>query len=320
MQVSGALNQMNRLSSEGLALGSLDVNRLSELMGYPSLAITRDDLMTILDCRIKQLGIKVNYNHNVSEIVSDNSPLAVVKFDNGQQIQPDIVIGADGRMKSMARKFVNGDNKPIYQGFINWIGVFQSDNAEFSDISVSDYWGVGSRFGIVPVSSKMAYWAGGMASAQIGNRDPASYKQELEALFHQWPAIVGKVITQTPLQKINKVYVHDRDHIDCWSRDNVLLIGDAAHAALPTSGQGACQALEDAWHLSQQLVKGGDSLQQIFSRFTDLRKSKTQGIGRTGRYLASSLFNTDAQSCEQRNIDSLNTDFDSMVVGMAKGW
>jgi 2-polyprenyl-6-methoxyphenol hydroxylase-like FAD-dependent oxidoreductase len=38
---------------------------------------------------------------------------------------------------------------------------------------------------------------------------------------------------------------------DCWPpralhRRNVVLVGDAAHAMLPTLGQGACQSLEDA--------------------------------------------------------------------------
>jgi 2-polyprenyl-6-methoxyphenol hydroxylase-like FAD-dependent oxidoreductase len=31
-----------------------------------------------------------------------------------------------------------------------------------------------------------------------------------------------------------------------WARHRVIIIGDAAHTLLPNSGQGACQALEDA--------------------------------------------------------------------------
>lgn len=37
-------------------------------------------------------------------------------------------------------------------------------------------------------------------------------------------------------------------------------MGDAAHAPLPTSGQRACQALEDAWHLVRVLEKYDDLL------------------------------------------------------------
>src|SRR5256885_16930486 len=44
---------------------------------------------------------------------------AMAHFDNGASTRPDLLIGADGRMDSVARKFVAGDNTPVYQGFVN---------------------------------------------------------------------------------------------------------------------------------------------------------------------------------------------------------
>ena len=40
-----------------------------------------------------------------------------------------------------------------------------------------------------------------------------------------------------------------------WYRDNVVLIGDAAHATSPHCGQGAAQAIEDALVLTQELQR-----------------------------------------------------------------
>ncbi|KAF9888871.1 hypothetical protein FE257_008240 [Aspergillus nanangensis] len=40
--------------------------------------------------------------------------------------------------------------------------------------------------------------------------------------------------------------LRDLDPLSSWCRGRVLLIGDAAHAMLPTQGQGASQAIEDA--------------------------------------------------------------------------
>jgi hypothetical protein len=44
-------------------------------------------------------------------------------------------------MESVARKFVAGDNTPVYQGFVNWIGVAQGQHALVDDIAIQDFWG-----------------------------------------------------------------------------------------------------------------------------------------------------------------------------------
>ena len=244
----------------------------------------------------------------------------IINFDNGKQLSAELVIGADGRMNSITRQYVNNDNKPIYQGFINWVGIFESNERLFSDLCVSDYWGTGERFGIVPISAKKAYWAGGVLADKIGKKNPDQYKNELNKRFKHWPDPITTIINNSPLSSINKIYVHDHDPIQCWHKNNVLLIGDAAHAPLPTSGQGACQALEDAWHLANCLKESGGDINQALNRFTELRLAKTTGVIMGGRQLAKSIFNNNAIYCQQRNQASKNTDFNSAVIGMAKGW
>jgi FAD-dependent urate hydroxylase len=318
-KVSGSLNYMNRISNTGEPLGSLDINELNRLMKYPSYSIIRKDLMSILIQRTVALNIDIHYQHEVINL-SNNNAITTVKFSNGKSIQPDIIIGADGRMKSFARQYVHGSNSPIYQGFINWVGVFEQDSADFSDLSVSDYWGVGERFGIVPISKTKAYWAGGIVSKHINEIQPNKYKAELNAIFSEWPDIISKIINETPLSQMNKIHVHDHDPIDTWHKGNVVLLGDAAHSPLPTSGQGACQALEDAWHLAQCLNNNVKDLSKAFTLFTELRLSKTSGITMGGRQLASSIFNQDVEFCKHRNLASKNTNYRNAVVGMAKGW
>ena len=317
--VSGSISYMNRFSNIGEPIGSLDINELNRLMKYPSYSIIRKDLMNILIQRTIELNIKVHYGHNVIKISNENS-ITEVHFSNGIMIQPNIIIGADGRMKSLARKYVSGNNSPIYQGFINWIGVIEHESVNFAELSVSDYWGVGERFGIVPVSKTKAYWAGGAVSKKINKINPNKYKIELNSIFSGWPDIIAKVINGTPQSRINKIYVHDHDPINLWHKNNLVLLGDAAHSPLPTSGQGACQALEDAWHLTKFLKDNTNDIGKAFMLFTELRKSKTSGITMGGRQLASSIFNKDEAFCKQRNIVSKNTNYQNAVVGMANGW
>jgi len=319
-EVSGSLNYMKRFSKKGEALGSIDINKLNQLMSYPSLAIIRKDLMNILTQRALELHINIHYQYNVASLSTYNKDSTCVNFDNGITIKPDIIIGADGRMNSAARTYVHGDNAPIYQGFINWIGVFESDKEVFSELSVADYWGVGERFGIVPISKNKAYWAGGLATNKITKAVPEQFKSELNAIFSHWPDLITTVINDTPLSHINKIYVHDHNPINCWHKNNVVLLGDAAHSPLSTSGQGACQALEDAWHFTQCLKDNVDELTNAFIQFTERRANKTSAITFGGRQLASSIFNQDIEFCQQRDLASKNTDYSSTVIGMAKAW
>lgn len=318
-KVSGSIDYMNRFSNTGEPIGSLDINELSRLMKYPSYSIIRKDLMNILIQRTIELNINIHYGYDATKISNENLNTKVL-FSNGKRIQPDIIIGADGRMKSLARKYVSGSNAPIYQGFINWVGVIGHESVNFPELSVSDYWGVGERFGIVPVSKSKAYWAGGAVSKNINEINPNKYKAELNSIFSGWSDIIAKVINGTPQSRINKIYVHDHDPINLWHKNNLVLLGDAAHSPLPTSGQGACQALEDAWHLTRCLKDNINNLPNAFMSFTELRKTKTSGITMGGRQLASSIFNQDAEFCKHRNIASKNTNYQNAVVGMAKGW
>lgn len=101
---------MNRFSSDGEPIGSLDIHKLNELMEYPSYSIIRKDLMSILTQRALELGINIHYQHNVTSLTNNDSGKAYVEFSNGNNIEPDIIIGADGRMNSFARKYVNDNN------------------------------------------------------------------------------------------------------------------------------------------------------------------------------------------------------------------
>jgi 2-polyprenyl-6-methoxyphenol hydroxylase-like FAD-dependent oxidoreductase len=311
--VAGRPRAMRRLSRAGEDLGALDIGLIDARMGYPSLSILRSDFQRILLARLQALGVAVRYGRNVVRI----EPGAVVHFDDGMTLTADLVVGADGRMASRARRYVTGDDTPVYQGFINWIGVCEG---EFDVDSISDYWGTGERFGIVPVARNKAYWAGGAAQATIGARNPDDYHDELQRIFADWPEPVRRIIAGAPAARINKIYVHDHDPVPTWHRDNLVMIGDAAHAALPTSGQGACQALEDAWHLANCVEAHPGNLDQALAAFTALRVQKTAGITMAGRGLASSLFNRDEAFCRERDHNSRHANFADLARAMADGW
>lgn len=116
------------------------------------------------------------------------------------------------------------------------------------------------------------------------------------------------------------IAVHDVDPAGRWHRANVLMLGDAAHASLPTSGQGAAQALEDAWHLPRCLAADAGDLDQALAAFTALRAPKTAAQTMGARQFARELFLTDEDECRRRDARSAQVDPAQLVAGMARGW
>ncbi|WP_233283747.1 FAD-dependent monooxygenase [Agrobacterium tumefaciens] len=304
----------------GNSLGGLDIKLLDEIMGYPTHTILRRDLQAVLLHHVARAGIQVEFGHRAIAIDLDASGKAVARFENGKSIRPDLLIGADGRMDSVARRFVAGTNTPTYQGFVNWIGVAQWNGDLLSDVEIQDYWGSGDRFGCVAVRKDLVYWAAAQARPLPEATPAADMHKELMDLFAAWPGPVARLINATPAHSIQLIAVHDLEPLHTWSRANVLLVGDAAHAPLPTSGQGACQALEDAWHLATCLNASDGCLDEAFLRFTTVRAPKNAKLAEQGRMFARGLFAKDPEACRIRNERAKASDPLRDAQAMAAGW
>lgn len=67
--------------------------------------------------------------------------------------------------------------------------------------------------------------------------------------------------------------------INEWYKENVCLLGDAVHATTPNLGQGACQAIEDAYILSKCLSTYG--VDKAFAEYQKLRIVKAHQVVKT---------------------------------------
>jgi 2-polyprenyl-6-methoxyphenol hydroxylase-like FAD-dependent oxidoreductase len=281
----------------------LDIGLIDKRMGYPSLSILRSDFQRILLARLQSLGVSVQYGRKAVRIGAG----AEVHFDNGATLTADLIVGADGRMASCARRYVTGDDTPIYQGFINWIGVCERDDIAFDVDAISDYWGTGERFGIVPVARNKAYWAGGAAQATIGARHPDAYRAEFQRIFADWPEPVRLIIAGTPSARINKIYVHDHDPVPTWHRHKLVLVGDAAHASLPTSGRARRCMAADRIRLSQS-IDHHRTTRGASARFAAGRRSAVDAGRRVRRRRAGRCRDAAGQDDHASALDALVVD------------
>ncbi|WKE64247.1 FAD-dependent monooxygenase [Gallaecimonas kandeliae] len=276
--VGGTPGFMRQFDRHGALQGEFDIERVNELSGFPSVTLLRRDLMGILAAALVPLGVEMRFGCAVTPQDID---------DLKQEF--DLVVGADGRMNSAVRQSLYNDAPyPRYHGFINIIGISQLQPGALDD-AIMDFRGQGERFGIVPIKAGLCFWAAAWTTAVDKERPLPGWYEELHRRFQHWPGKVQEVLEGYEERSLNRIFVHDLDPLPYWHKGNVLLLGDAAHAPLPTSGQGACQALEDAWHLVRLLKTGGE-LEDVLAGFYRQRIAKTTAAQASGRQVAKMIF------------------------------
>jgi len=313
------LKKMETLDHQGQLLSILDIHDLEiEMSNYPAYPISRHQLQTSLLTIARKLGVNFYFDHHVMSIL-DNDFDSCIQFSNNKIISADLVIGADGRMKSIARDYVVGKCSPHYLGYVNWVGLLNHQGEMPVENIVQDYWGIGERFGIVPLSSSSFYWAGcKVLPAGLGEPKQGDKKKLIE-IFQEWPELIQEIIEKTPDSSVNRIEVYDLDPISCWYRSNVVLLGDSAHAAAPTSGQGACQAIEDAFCLVECL-SSKSSTELALKSYQNTRIPKTTKIIEMGRKLAYEIFDTDPKKCRIRNEKRKMLSGAEIIPKMAAMW
>lgn len=276
--IGGTPCMMRQFDRNGHLQTQFDILAVNSLCGFPSVTVLRRELMHSLAGRLESLGREIKFNYPIT--TADVTRLS---------LEFDLVVGADGRMNSVVRQSLHGEQgTPRYHGFVNVIGVGrQRENVLYN--AIDDFRGQSERFGIVPVKDGLCYWAGAW-NAPVENKCSRAYwYNELHQRFLDWPDPVRNLLQSCDSASIKGIFVHDIDPLPFWHKNNVLIIGDAAHASLPTSWQGVCQALEDAWHLTC-LMNETDDLDIVLQSFYQQRHIKTSAAQLIGRQSAEKIF------------------------------
>jgi zeaxanthin epoxidase len=150
-----------------------------------------------------------------------------------------------------------------------------------------------------PPGSKKAPsgWGGSQREDQA---DPGENLVEYIKNLHQgWTDEIMTVLDATPPESVEQRDLYDRapEFLRSWASGNVVVMGDAVHAMMPNLGQGGCQAIEDAYVLTEVLAgtksteKLEDALQEFY-RKRILRVSMVQFMSRLASDLIINAFDT----------------------------
>lgn len=245
-------------------LNVLELSRFEEKYGVCNVAIHRADLQRIL---AEEIGYEnINLGKTLTKITSgENHQLS---FDDGTTVESRITIAADG-IKSVVREQLFPVSKIRDTGQKCWRGVCDLElPARYAGVA-TEAWGSGKRFGFVQISAQKVYWY------TVTNQPVAA--SDLKLVFRDFHPDILMLLDATDSGQMILGNILDLEPIDRWYTDGICLLGDAAHASTPNLGQGACQAVEDAYVLGL-LFEKGLSVQEVFREYQALRIKKAQHI------------------------------------------
>lgn len=265
LKTAGELKKILIKTSKGTTLG------YSEPKGeYPVICIHRADLHRVL---LNHTSAKLFENHGLKSIADTQDHKLRLDFENGKSELFDAVIGADG-IHSEVRKYVINDGLPFFRGYNIWRGVVKTN---FDIGHGSETLGKGQRVGIVPIKEGVYGWWATCNEEFMQDDEPEGTRVKLKRLFGDWHHPIPSLIEETEV--ILKNSLSDRIPTKGWSKNNVVLIGDAAHPTTPNLGQGGCTAIEGAYLLSKCIEKYGLT-EKAYNRYEELHFDRAKQINR----------------------------------------
>lgn len=287
LAVIGADEAVRRIGTpmRALLIHSWTGKRLAEIAppsGLPSMQLVwRAELYRALHDEAARRGIRTEHGKRLTGVTGTDQAVTA-HFSDGTQASADVLIGADGIRSTVRRLIDPAAPRPRYTGLLNFgarvtdTGLTSTGGAmhmvfgkrAFVGFLVDDN-GDGGWFANLPhelmtLTESRAVgaseWLRLLGEAFAADRTPA-----LEMVRRTNP---GELLIIGPMEDITRVPI--------WSTGRMVLVGDAAHATSPSSGQGASLAFESAVQLARCLRDLPHP--EAFAAFERLRRARAEKI------------------------------------------
>ncbi|MPZ81083.1 MAG: FAD-dependent monooxygenase [Actinophytocola sp.] len=274
-------------------VAEMDGRRLAEFSfgaplpdGTRNQTITRADLYGILRDEAVRRGVPIEYGKRL--VSAESTPDGVLaRFADGSTARGDLLIGADG-LRSATRRIIDPNAPaPRYVPLLNAGGYARGVTLPGEPGVMHMFFGRRCFFSYVARPDGEVWWFANppqpteLAPKALAAITPEQWRTKLRDLFagDDFPAL--KVIDATE-HIFSGWNTYDYPKVPVWHRDGMIIIGDAAHATSPASGQGASMAIEDAVTLAKCLRDLPD-IPQAFAAYEGLRRKRVERVVAQGK-------------------------------------
>src|SRR3712207_668033 len=225
--------------------------------GTVSQTLKRSDLYRALRDEAVKRGARVEYGKRLVD--AETTPGGVVaRFEDGTEAEGDLLIGADG-IHSRTRRIIDPSAPGTrYIPVLNIGGYAREVRVQAQPGTFLMVFGKRAFFGYAVHPSGEVWWfanplrADEPTGAELAAIGTEQWREMLMDLFAGDDSPAVEIIRSTP-GKLAGWATYDLPSVPTWHRGSLVIIGDAAHATAPSSGQGASMAIEDAVVLARCL-------------------------------------------------------------------
>lgn len=256
---------------------------LERRYGAPDLMIHRARLHSALAALVPRQ--RLHFGKKLVALEQRESS-ATLAFADGSRVEAALVIGADG-IHSVVREALFGAEKLRFTGNVAYRTVYPA--ARISGISIDErakWWGLDRHvvhYFTTPNKDEIYFIAvAPEPDFQVESWSMRGDQNMLLAAFAGFHPTVRAILSAAP--RVRKWALVERDPMPSWSKNGIVLLGDACHPMMPYMAQGAASAIEDAVVLGRCLDHvGHDDIAKALAVYTASRKERTDRMQLTNR-------------------------------------
>jgi len=214
-------------------------------------------------------------NLNKELINIENNETVKVNFKDNTSAEFNTLIASDG-IHSTIRKSLFPEIKIRKTHQVIWRGIVDFDiNSDLKHTYYELFEGT-LRFLFLPISNTKVFWLAVQEKKSFIKNSSTSIKTYLLKTYQNFDQKILDILNKTDNNDILQNELADlKPNYKNWFKNNTVFIGDSIHATTPNLGQGACQAIEDAYTLGLCLKINKDN---AFSEYQNLRLTKVEYI------------------------------------------
>ena len=272
------LEKISIIDLKNKPISVIDGEKIKSKHKFRTVAIHRATLQKILASYVPLENIFLN---KTFKLYKQTEKSIIAEFEDGFVVEGDFLISAEG-IKSNARMQILSDLNLRYSGQTSWRFVTDFNLPKEEESNMYEVWAnaKGLRVGYSKINDTQVYVYITNFERAGGQDNLNTIKPDLLKLCSEFQPIIKDLIASCNENEIIRTDLFDFKPIAQWTDRRLALIGDAAHATTPNLGQGACQAIEDAFVIAQQLSLNSD-IEKSFKSFQEKRIKKASFITNT---------------------------------------